>query len=818
MKGIRLLTSGFTVQASRILIDLRKRHRAVLRLLLVASLGAPVFSTINCVAPRASDWTFIGPAPSVDNEAVSNGYIENTSGRITGIAAHPTGVSTIYVAAAGGGVWKTTDGGSTWASLTDNLPWVPADKRTLFMGAIALAPSNPNIIYAGTGEANLGPSKAGNLITNSGEFRGNIYYGRGILKSEDAGDSWTLLTGMGEDGTLHNFDRRAISPIVVNPTDPATVYVAVGAQASNGLAGNTGIWRSRDGGLTWRNTTADISATAAFTDLVIDPTNPQTLYAAIGGYLVASDGKTTGDPANGIYKTSNGGDSWTLLIDPSLPSGTDAGRIALAIARSMPRILFATITRPSDNHLLGIRRTANGGTSWATVVSPGSICPTAEGPINYLGSAGDYHNTLAIDPSDPNIVYAGGHCLIARSVLGGTWFAVGDGDVSGPHRDHHALVFDANNKLLNGNDGGIWRLFDPQQDNTNEHDPHLLHWTNVNGNLGVTQFIGLAVHPTDPNRAYGGTQDTGTQRFQGSLKWQRVLRGDGATSAVSAAQPDHIYQITRLSSTGPFFRRSDDGGDHWAALISGINTGDPANWYLPLALDPSNSNRLLLGTNRVYETVTGGDPNPDANYGNKGWRAISTPMMNGWDVSDRIDSLAIAATDGKTIYAVTGGAHADAMVHLFVTFDGALNWQRHDVPAVTDHFGTILVDQTDCLTAYLVRDRFGGGHLFRTNDGGQSWADISGSNPDPNSRLPDLPAYSIAVDTRFTPNVLYVGNDGGVYVSKDAGVTWSRFQTGLPNVQVVNLKLNTGLGVLAAATHGRGVWEIPLNPPASRSR
>src|SRR5262245_53333643 len=162
MKGIRLPARGFTVQASRILIDPRKRHRAVLRLLLVASLGAPVFSTIICVASRASDWTFIEPAPSVDNQAVSSGYIEDTSGRITGIAAHPTNASIIYVATAGGGVWKTTDGGSTWASLTDDPPWVPADKRTLFMGAIALAPSNPNIIYAGTGEANLGPSKAGN--------------------------------------------------------------------------------------------------------------------------------------------------------------------------------------------------------------------------------------------------------------------------------------------------------------------------------------------------------------------------------------------------------------------------------------------------------------------------------------------------------------------------------------------------------------------------------------------------------------------------------------------------------------------------------
>ena len=157
-----------------------------------ANLGA---QAIDCRIPlNPVSWTCIGPAPAIDNDVISTGYIENTSGRITAIAAHPTDANTIYVAAAGGGVWKTTDGGSTWTPLTDDQPLVVADKRTLFMGAIAVAPSSPNIIYAGTGEANFGPSKAGNLITNTGEFRDNIYYGRGILKSEDEGRSWTLLT------------------------------------------------------------------------------------------------------------------------------------------------------------------------------------------------------------------------------------------------------------------------------------------------------------------------------------------------------------------------------------------------------------------------------------------------------------------------------------------------------------------------------------------------------------------------------------------------------------------------------------------------
>lgn len=711
-------------------------------------------------------------------------------------------------------MWKTTDGGSTWTPLTDDQPFVPANKRTLFMGAIALARSSPNVIYAGTGEANFGPSKAGNIVTNTGEFRDNIYYGRGVLKSNDAGLSWTLLTGTGEDGSQNNFDRQAISQVIVDPFNPDMVYVAVGAQATNGLGGNTGIWRSTNGGLTWRNMTAGISTAAAFTDLVIDLSAPQTLFAAVGGYQIAPDGTITGDPANGIYKTTDGGEHWTPLVDPNLPSGIDVGRIALAIAPSNSQILFAAITRPSDNHILGLRRSANGGASWAAVLSPGSICPSGTSKINYLGSAGDYHNTLAIDPTDPNIVYAGGHCLIARTAFGGAWFAVGDGDIAGPHRDHHALAFDAANHLLNGNDGGIWRLFDPLQDDPNTHDPNLLHWTNANGNLGITQFIGLAVHPTDPNRAYGGTQDAGTQRYTGTQQWRRVLRGDGATSIIVAqsAQPDRIFQITRLSSTGPFFRRSDDSGDTWTALMTGINTADPANWYLPMVIDPSNSDRVLLATDRVYETVTAGDPNPDPAFAGNGWRAISAPMTSGWDTGDRVDTLAVAAADPNTIYAVTGGAHDAAQARLFVTADSGATWERRLGFPVTDHVRAILVHPTVPATAYVVRDRFGGGHVFRTTDGGRTWTDISGSNSDPSRQLPDLPAYSMAIDTRAAPNILYVGNDSGVYVSLDDGITWSRFQTGLPNAQVVDLKLNTSTNLLVAATHGRGVWQVPVSP------
>jgi photosystem II stability/assembly factor-like uncharacterized protein len=260
-------------------------------------------------------WTAVGPAPTVNG--LTN-YIEPASGRIAALAAHPTDPNTIYSAAAGGGVWRTSDGGTTWVPLTDS-------QATLFMGAIAVAPSNPNVIYAGTGEPHMGPSKARN-------FRDNIYYGRGVLRSGDGGSTWTLVGGA-------EFDRRTISTIVVDPTDADTLYVAVGALATNGLPGNAGIWKSTNGGANWTNTTAAISTTAAFSDLVIDPSNTQTLYAAAGA--------PAGDTANGVYKTTNGGVAWAVAGDfPTGAADPLNGRISLAVSPAAPATLYASIARP----------------------------------------------------------------------------------------------------------------------------------------------------------------------------------------------------------------------------------------------------------------------------------------------------------------------------------------------------------------------------------------------------------------------------------------------------------------------------------------
>lgn len=217
------------------------------------------------------------------------------------------------------------------------------------------------------------------------------------------------------------------------------------------------------------------------------------------------------------------------------------------------------------------------------------------------------------------------------------------------------------------------------------------------------------------------------------------------------------------------------------------------NFYPPFAMDPSNSDRLVFGTNQVWQTINAADA----------WSAISTPGLAGWTDTQPIDSLAIAAQDGNTLYAATGGHFRASVAHIFVTFDNGATWQQRDVPDAADHIHELLVDPTNKMIAYAVRDRFGGGHAFMTTTGGAGWTNISGN-------LPDLPTYSIALDPRTTPPTLFIGNDSGVFTSTNLGESWSRYKTGLPNVQVVSLKLNTTLNILAAGSHGRGVWEVLL--------
>jgi len=291
-----------------------------------ALVGEPVASPLL----STDTWTSIGPAP-VNMQFLT----APVSGRIAGLAADPTDPNVLYAAAAGGGVWKTIDAGASWAALTDS-------QQTLSMGAIAVAPSDASVIYAGTGEAN---------------FSGDSFYGRGVLVSHDFGANW-VLTGNNE------FDRRAISKIAIDPTNSSIAYAAV-ARAANGASG-FGVYKTIDAGVHWANTTSAVTTTVSFTDVAIDPSDSNILYAAVG--------EVSGNAANGVYKSINAGGSWTLLAN--LPHGAQDGRITIAVAPTNADEIFVSIAGNSfDSGVFSFQRSDDGGSLSIPRIPPSCTPP-----------------------------------------------------------------------------------------------------------------------------------------------------------------------------------------------------------------------------------------------------------------------------------------------------------------------------------------------------------------------------------------------------------------------------------------------------------
>ena len=749
------LRSGSLLR-SRPVAQEKQRPRRLPRL---EALESRALLTVIPSQPTLNAWVSVGPNPidpsptplpaAPDPDSFGGlgpdpiGVVFPGTGRITGIAPSPTDVNTIYVAAAGGGVWKTTDGGTNWKPLTDN-------QATLNMGSIALAPSNPSIVYAGTGEA-------------STPFF-DSFPGRGILKSTNAGVSWTLL---GQSV----FDRRSVAKLVVDPASPDTVYAALADFANGATPGNTGIWKSTDGGINWTNTTSATVPGDAFVDLVIDPSNAQVLYAAAAN--------PAGNALNSVYKTTDGGAHWAVA--GNFPVGGNQGRIALAIAPSNGNTLYAAVADTSNSQLLGVYQTTNAGSTWTSLA----------GIPNFAGGQAFYDLAIGVDPTDAsgNTFYASGQAgansFIRVVVTPGSPPTTAVTDISGgtnsPHADHHTMVFDAANHLLDGNDGGLWRL---------QTLAPALTWSNLNGNLGITEFVGVALDPSATNIAYGGSQDNGSEKYTGSTTWTAIAGGDGGFVRVDQSNHAIVYH----EFYGTNLNRSTDSGATFPTNITppGATGG---LFYVPYILDPSNSKRMLYGTATLYETT-------DATAATPTWTSIGVAGSNGFNTGgSNIVTMAIAKSSPNTIYVSTGS-------QIFSTTNNGASWTNVSIPSFGNSINDLQVDPFNSQVVYAVRSQADSGKLFRSSDGGATWTNITGD-------LPNEVTRSLVIDPRTTPETLYMGNDIGVYASFNQGGSWVRYGAGMPNAQVkqLELQLNNGVNLLGAGTYGRGLFEIKANDP-----
>ncbi len=766
---------------------------------------------------NGSSWTSLGPA-NVSGTTLAGA----TSGEITAIAPDPSNINRVLIGTGGGGVWGTTDEGQTWQPLTSNTPG-----GTGYIGALTIDPDNPNNVYAGTGDPNLMPDS---------------YAGKGILKSTDGGKTWTLVG--------QQFAGYSISKIVVDWENSNTIYATVTRGALGAVpdpAGNDGLWRSTDGGQTWVNLIggkgSPLAGTGnlAYTDLLLDPQS-ETLFVAVG--------EPSGNAANGVYYSTDAvnpaNTSPTFTLVTGLPSGTKVGRISLASGwRSSYTTDWAEISDPSG-HLLSLAQTRNGNPTWTDATSTvqdknGKNQPEQDlsmfldntgSPVN----SGNYTLALAVDPNNTDFVTMGGgeeSVIVPKNdkdpqlsqeinllqnyyyngpisiptmnwaaVNEAPWDGTGSSATSATEPFHHVLVYDHFGNLYDGTDTGLYR-FNGSTGVDAKGDPFTDgSWTNLNTNLAIGQFLNVGLSPDSNDTMLGGIRGVGGVTFQDKSGWaQNGFFGPDETgrAIVDPRNSKMVYQVytgTLDQTTGVFFSRSSDGGQTFQTQEQGLGLSDTRDPMIPMVLDvptdqTSRPARLLLGTDRLYVNYS-----PEQN--NNSWTVLNYSIFQG----STIYGIGASPSDVNTIYLGVGNT-------VQATTDNGLTWHPITPSGAAPQavFPSFVVDPSSPQTVYTVSPNSGNGRVWSTSDGGKTWTEISNNLPagaDPWS-ITFLPPFAQA------PNgVLLLGTDAGVFYSLNRGASWNQMGLGLPNVAVRDLQYNPNLDTLAAATYGRGIWEMNL--------
>ncbi len=584
----------------------------------------------------------------------------NIGARVSDIVIHPVDTGIVYAAISSGGVLKSTDAGVTWTPISDDLP-------VLTIGAIALDPEDPDVIYVGTGEANA---------------QSYSWFGMGLYKSTDAGETWRYK-GLQE--------TRYIARVVVDPMNRERVWVA-GTGALFGTNPERGIYRSLDAGDTW-DLVLSVTDSTAGTDVAVDPLRPDTVYAAMWERVRGLTYRRSGGASSGIYRSRNGGDTWQELTN-GLPSGPEVGRIGISVCESDPQVIYA-IYSDDPGYFAGVYKSADGGDSWTR---------TNDTALDNLHSSfGWYFGQIRVDPGDCAHVFVLGVPFYHTQNGGGTWTQVG----SSMHVDHHALAFDPtdHSRMFEGNDGGVYYSQNSGISWYKRYDQH------------TNQFYAIEIDYQNPSRLYGGTQDNGTMRTVSGDpdNWEAVFGGDGFYCNVDPTDSNSVYVEYQY---GNLFH-STDFADSWTEVMNGINSGDRRNWSTPVVMEPGDPHTLYYGTYRLYRTTNGGGM----------WNAVSGDLTNGPAGGNfgTITTIAVAPSDPDIIYVGTddsnvwvtpngGGTWIDISAGLPNRWVTRLTVDPADPNLAYVAFSGLRWDENI-------------GYVYYTDDMGATWNDITGDLP-----------------------------------------------------------------------------------------
>lgn len=685
------------------------------------------------------------------------------SGRIADVAIHDDDPNTWYVGVGSGGVWKTVNAGTTWEPVFD-------DEASYSIGCITIDPSNPHTIWVGTGE-NVGGRHIG--------------YGDGIYRSRDDGKTWENL-GLA--------DSQHISEIIVSPEDSNTIWVASqGPLWSAG--GDRGLFKSTDGGKTWNKTLGDDEWTGV-TDIMIDPRDPNLLYAATWQHHRTVAGYIGGGPNSGIHRSEDGGETWEKLSE-GLPDG-NMGKIGMAISPQKPDVVYAAVEL--DRRKGKIFRSENRGSSWE------EMSETVSG-----GTGPHYYQELYASPHAFDRIYLA-NVRILLSNDGGTTFE--QMTEVAKHSDNHSMNFrpDDEDYLLVGTDGGLYESYDLAA-----------NWRYID-NLPITQYYKLAVDDAEPfYNIYGGTQDNSSQGGPSrtdhsngirNADWYIVLFADGHQPATEPGNPDIMYAEFQEGN----LVRVDRTTKEFVYIKPQPEQGDPTerfNWDAPILVSPHEPTRLYFASQRLWRSDDRGDS----------WQALSGDLTRnedrmmsefmgrqwswdaGWDL--------FAMSTYNTITSISESPQQEGLIYvgtddglIQVTENGGDEWREievGDLPGVPDtaFINDIKADMHDADTVYISLDNHKYGdfapYLMKSTNRGRSWNSIAGD-------LPDRHLVWRLVQDHVQANLLFLGTEFGVFFTVDGGDKWIKLEGGTPTISFRDLAIQRRENDLVGATFGRGFF------------
>lgn len=707
---------------------------------------APKASSSPAPAYSRMKWREVGPAIS--------------GGRVAAVVGTESDPNLYYLGSAGGGVWKTENGGATWQAVFEN-------EAVAAIGAVAIDPKNSKTVWVGTGEANP---------------RNDVSYGDGIYKSTDAGATWKNL-GLAA--------TRQISRILIDPRNPNLIVVGALGDVFRDST-DRGVYRSEDGGKSWKQTLY-VGPQSGVSDMVMDPKDPSVLYAGIWQFRREPWTFHSGGNDDGLYKSTDGGKSWIKLAGHGLPAG-EIGRIGLALAPSDPRRVYATIEAKGGI----LWRTDDSGANWKMVSSD-----------TLVNQRPFYFSHLLVDPSNKNHVYAISEAL-AESKDGGKKFTAIAPQV---HVDYHAMWIAPNNpkRMMVGEDGGYALTVDAGKS-----------WSfSRNIPIGEVYHVGLSQNE-NPYTLCGGFQDNfGWCIPSNSLDPAGILSrhviqvngGDGEWAVPDPADPRYIWSDSENGALTILDKKTDDGWYVQPYLPDSKESYDLSkskyrfNWDSPIAFAPWDPRVAWYGANVIFQSTDRGihweTISPDLTLNNKAHQQPSggpiTHDVSGAESSDTILDIEGSKLATGEIWAGTD----DGLIQ--VTRDDGVHWSNvtpKDVPAY-GRVETIAPSPLQDGTAYAVFDRHRSGdykpYAFVTQDFGKSWASIVGNLPD------SIFVRTIRPDI-YTKNMLYLGNEQGLYLSYDGGQHWKNFKLNLPTVSVRDIRMQNAFDDIVIATHGRAMY------------